>query len=691
MSTEAASLPLFRHPCSSDSLSCVSPSPEGAALERFRLDTQDDLALCDRLLHHFRSQEVSSRSFKSSFPAATDEEISQAIAAITERFKCRIAQEKKEETRLVAIRDKIQNDLTAVSSTTSSDAPRHQALTKKLKEAERQVVTAQESAGASLKVAELKKHAIALRYRHLTSAQIEALTTREERECHKEWLTFEYVKWKRGQFPALENGLSADELKKIEETLYYKEIIELFREHPMLLRNYFVFAFRNLHEACDDAVKIAMQFPTVQSQLTESFLDKRIKRLKNSGLLFQETHPSSAATPLVKKDVTLLINGHHESLLDQNKKITFRDSTVRTIAELFNEEFGKKNKKMGRFEYLAQGISLVDPQFPRVNLESESWWKELEEFETLTKDQVKARYNANLTDNQGLIVVKASRQYTNMRTDNNHSWFQIVIAREDGNYSVIPLGKYATFYAGSTLDLFFFIFGTQPASICFPDENEFYYHREHYAVPLVVNPVHLQRFFEKVRLDLIKAKQGMLYFQSQGNNCCSWVQETLDAVFLEIPLPRIFELDMLNTTGPFPVNHIISSLSSIRDTTSHSVANFCRILFCTLIGAAWRGYDPKWEPRAVTLLEIDSSPELKGLVELINTFVDTVYKMATYISLLALHILFNCPDPAIRLNRNPNWEEGRLSLPANLFNTGGELRKTVSEHMAALAQKAIVV
>ncbi len=307
-----------------------------------------------------------------------------------------------------------------------------------------------------------------------------------------------------------------------------------------------------------------------------------------------------------------------------------------------------------------------------MNLESADWWKELLEFETLTKKQVEERYKVQIKEGESLIVLNASRQHTYLRSDNNHSWFVVVTKKEnekgEDKYHVLPMGKYATYYAQNDLELFFFIFGTQPASICYPDENMFYYHREKCNLPLVAKPHHFSRFMDKVRRDMILAKEGKLYFQSQGNNCATWLQETLDYAFEGQVLPRFFEIDVLETTGPFPVNKIISTLNSIKQATAHSVANVCRILFCTAFGAAWQGYSPEWSNKTYRFIPIEE----------LNRALDALYKIALYAYQLATHRLLGTQDPSIRLKDNATWLEGKLLLPSYLFHTASEYRRALS-------------
>ncbi len=702
MTLDIQSLTQFRKLCATGA--AIVTNPDGSWSERWKIDQtarqligeqfasvapnfekEDALVFSRFFLRYLQSREVQRAKVKIHFNNPTFDELHEMCEVLKGRLQKFIDQEKEACARLKAHRDVLQSELndlpkppspvsTSSSLPTDAGEAKANAKYKALKaqiDVYKTALTKQESASLACEAsALLTKQMIGLKYRALSQTQIQAAGVRLQNRSNQLWLKEEVILWKKQQFPLLSCDFTEDELRKVDETCLYPELIALFKENPSILEDYIAFVFRNTVNVCEDAVKIAVQFPTLQEQLTKSYLDKRVKRLRNYGLLFHEDEtidgPNSSSR-LVKKDVTFLINGRYESILDQTKKITFSNTTVLTIREIF-EEFAAKNKKMGRFEYLAQGITLAETQFPKVNLDSPDWWQELPEFEALSLQEVQERYRVTPAKDESLIVLKGSRQHTNLRTDNNHSWFEVVVEKKGtGKYQVLPIGKYATYYAQNLLDLFFFIFNTQPASICYPDENEFYYHREQCALPLVASSEHFARFMDKVRKDMILAKEGKIPFQSQGNNCATWLQETVDYAFFDKRLPRFFELDILETTGLFPVNVIVSTLNSIKNATTKSIANTCRIVFCTVICSAWRGYSPDWSHKKITFLQVDPSLPVFDLVNTINAILVTIYQTVVYASQLVMHLLSNTEDPAIRLKDNKTWLAGTLLLPSYLF------------------------
>ncbi len=438
----------------------------------------------------------------------------------------------------------------------------------------------------------INKHVVANEYRSMPQASIPTAAAPSLQEDH-EWFTNAFLTWKRERnLPA---PLSDEEQQKLRDAAYYSRFIELIKEDLHTRDTFFRFVFRNTKGGCNDAVHIAIQFPVTRKRIMQSFLDKRLRRVQNNGLALSEQAASNGGGQ-VTKDVTILIEGRAVSLRDLERPITLRDGEVRPLREIL-KVFTDKNIAMGDYEYTAQGIEHCFPKRPRVDFTKRDWWKDLPEFETLSREQLIARYfptNPPQTDFYGLVVARASREFDVPRVDKNHAWLQIIIPREDGRFSVLPFGKYRNYYASNMLEEFSGIFQTaENAVIAYPDENECYYHRKHCALPFLASQEEIERILLIIRKDMLEAIKGNLVFQPQGDNCSTWVRQTLEATFPDRQISNdperpLFEVDILTTTGPVPVKYITGTLATIRRLFSQAVANICRIVFCTILGA-WQG------------------------------------------------------------------------------------------------------
>ncbi|MDB6081862.1 MAG: hypothetical protein JWO53_1134 [Chlamydiia bacterium] len=628
MSYEISSLPAFREAIETGASIAVNPYT-GACYTRWKITQlirclfgftkQDDLTLAQFFNAYLTSLEVKSSTFTKGFSKRDYNltEINQTIDAIKLRLRTYLDVEK---AKLSLLKQK-QKTLT-LNPEATSDA------FKKIADA---IQAQKKSNVAHQSLAHLQKQLIALKYRAISQNHIHHPQASHGTEKNQEWLKTKILAWKKEQSPALAIELCEDELRKIEATCHYPETISLLKKSYLYRENYFRFVFRNTVNVVKDAVDIAIQFPSIQTKISESFLDKRIKRLQNNGLYF---HERAEKATLAKKDVTFLINGKQESILTDSKKITFNNGVILTIKEIF-KSFALKNKKMGDLEYLAEGISLVYPQTPQVDLTKKEWWKDLPQFETLSKKDLEKRYKVSLKTTEGLITVKASKQHKEtLHIQDNHSWFEIALPNNNGTFSILPFGKYAEVYPKGLLDSFRYIFQTKRAKLCFPDENEFYYHREHKIEPYVANALQLEQFMDLLRQDLLKAREGNMIFQAQGNNCAAWVQETMDTIFPEEKAkPRLFEVSILKTASPFPVSCITSNLRATAMLLGHKIANCWRIFICTLFGA-WQG----------CTIKVNGVPTTERLIY------------------------------------NPIWLKGNLSLPAQLFHRVKEVEETITPY-----------
>jgi len=363
----------------------------------------------------------------------------------------------------------------------------------------------------------------------------------------------------------------------------------------------------------------------------------------------------SGSSSSIKKEITLLMNGKRESLYDESREITFNDLSVHTVGEIF-KSFAAKNEEMGEFEYYQKdGILHSCPKQPRVDLSRDDWWKTISELETLTKEEAELRYGCGI--DHGLIVVRASRQHPDeiasdgkpkIHVGETHGWTQAVVPRSDGKFSVYAVGKYGDPYPSGLVDTFLYTFKTVKAIVTLSDENEFYSHREHSFIALPAGPDNIEKYFNKVREDLLKARRGELVFQGQGNNCAAFAQDTLDKAYEGITLPRFFEIDYRETTSVFPINYVVSFFRTVSDYTCSAIANICRIAFCTIFGA-WRGYDAPQSASANVAGAAAQAPNVQ---------------------------------PVPRLSENTTWLKGKLLLPAKIFHdtmqqTGKELWNTL--------------
>ncbi len=574
----------------------------------FGFEQNDNLQLASLVKHFIKSTEIISGNLHVQHTPESNLDIKLAIRAVKQRLKpLRIQEQEERKAKLEALSElKTLWDLTkdglALAKQYNPEPDTIGRLEESLSNLETKIKYLQKtikhlelSNPATKKINKLKALFFAKVMRQEPQYVIENSNVNDK---DRQWLKQELVQWKKPQFPAMpvqfdNDGkpiFTNDDLYKIEALCKYEKAVSLMREDRNYRDYIFKFVFKNTNESCPNAVDIAMQFPTLAKQISKSFIDKRVKRLANTiGLSFKEELDGST----IKKDVFLRVQKENEPLRDMTRKITFLDKNtesprVLSIDEIFKEFRFKDDTGTSAFEYTENGIELCHPKKPLLNFASKTWWDGLPVLERLTRQEVEKKYNVTLAGKKAVLALRASREKDPLNIENNHGWLQVVIPREDGSFTVHGFGKYTFAYPQGTLETLFFIFNTHPGVIATIDENEFYAHREHCMVPKTLSEAQFERLMDKMKRDLQDSLSGNMVFQSQGQNCCAWVQEVLDDVFGkdeqgQYSIPRLFEVPIIETSAPSPINKVISTVRWI-EKFSHHLAKITRLALASLLG-----------------------------------------------------------------------------------------------------------
>ena len=554
----------------------------------------DDLKTAQFYKRYLRSKEVQSSAFTSKFTNDSLKEIAATSQTMLERIRPYIEQEKALREKTKEKEAPLREQLAAVSQSVHMEEDAKKKIKSSIKQELRSIKEEQGVLKYLSVEKEFTQHSIAQKYRPLLQRQIH--NNRRNVADDSSWIQDELQKWKATQFPPISDKVNKDEKAQLRKTCDYPEVVQLLRNDPEYKDWYFRFVFRN-SSSIVHAVDIAVQFPTTAKLLVDTYLDKRVKRLQNDGIQFQETKEG-------EKEVQLLIEGVYRSLLDETQVIKFLDGTQLSMANIL-QDLKEKNYKMGDLEYLQAGLSHCTPKNPSCDLTVTNWWQTLPIFETLSKTELEKRYKVKITDYAHLMV-RASAQSDGLNVLDNHSWLLIAIPIGGNLFNLYPIGKYANewptegaVYLKSILPKtlarlllplietfmkLFFIFKTKRAIITCCDENEFYYHRKHFFLHKPLSQAQSNTVLEKIRNDLIKVREGNLLFQPQGDNCSSWVQETYDTVYPGEK--RLFAVPIIETQAPAPLDQLLGCIKTIGKTTTTG-AKVVRISIATFFGGWW--------------------------------------------------------------------------------------------------------
>lgn len=552
----------------------------------------DDIGTALFFRRYLRNREITSATFKDRFDEDGLDEIQRTSQAIVTRLRTYIDREKARKQELEQQEAPIKAELAKISTFKGMEEDAKKKLKNPLKEQLRNLKEELGVLKCSTLEKEFEQHVVALKYR--ATAQNEIHRTKFQR-ADKQWLTEELRAWKQFQFPPIPEEVSNTENDAITRTCQYPEVVQMLRADPDYKDWYFRFVFRN-SSTIQNAVDIAVQFPTITKRLVVTFLDKRVKRLKNDGIHFTESKDR-------QKDVQLLIEGKYHSLRSDTQRVIFNDATGMSMGAIMRE-LKERNYVLGSLEYLQNGLVRCHPKYPQCNFENPEWWKELPAFEILTKAEIESRYDIQLDQKglHGVMIVRASAEKDGLKVLDNHSWILVAAPIAQNRFAMIPVGKYAQEFilhiiptlkaylpkaiarlAIPVVELLlklFFIFRTKKAIVTCFDENEFYYHRRHFFLPKPLTKDQFDRLMDKIKNDLQLARDGNLIFQAQGDNCSTLTQETYDTIFPGEK--RLFDIEMSQTEVPPPLNHVLHGITKLEN-VSHSLAIAARVACATIL------------------------------------------------------------------------------------------------------------
>jgi len=474
---------------------------------------------------------------------------------------------------------------------------------------------------------QLEQHLLSLKYNSLEQPEPVDEAVAQENFAY---LKANLILWKERQFPPLEKGFSETEKRKLEEACRYKGFVELLKKSPSIKQEFFRFLFRNLRAHGEDSVSIFAQFPHIAERLSQCFLDKRVGTIQNKGLILE------------KGEVKLLIGGKYVSLHNESQLITFEDGSQFTLKAIL-DAFTKKDDT-GEFEYYEKGILHSLPRDMPLKLEDkDNWWKDIPTFRTLSKQQAEDKYGIRLKKGQPLVTFMGSRQTRKeLNVDNTHAWIEILLPKEDGSYSLLPLGKVPYGHPNNMLSALFFIFTTNKAMIGV-DRDLFYTHREKTGFSVPLNQTQLKRCLEAIRQDMLDMRNGAQPFQIQGNNCGEWVQDIFEKTcydhhfFKDREIPKLYEMEILDAATPYPVCYLSKCFKWISDNIHPAIANVFRVFISVFCGATWRY---SYRDRETNTIKRSS------------------------------------------LAGNKNWRHGKIHLPCKIFDNIDLLRRRHLRHLA---------
>jgi hypothetical protein len=430
-----------------------------------------------------------------------------------------------------------------------------------------------------------------------------------------EWLKKQVAEWQDRSFPKEEKFLQGQNrkgtLEKLRRCCHYPKFIEAAKFNPLLLDLFFHAVLRNSAKNSTEPVDIFIQMPQIQKELHRCYLDTRIARMQNDGIKIKEFVDNK--TGKITKDVTLLIDGKHQSITDPSKTVRIGERVQMSVKKLFEDTF-KKGLDRGfiPYEYIQKtGVTEFDAACTNIDLKKKDWWKDVPQIQHLTWEQAYEDYkfgDAGFDCSVGkpIMIARFNRKNPDFHPKDTHSCFDILFPTPDGGFDRWTAGKFSTSFPSGILETLNHLTVPQPAKIVINDPNADYTYRQTrtFVFP-PLNPERFSRLMEKIRKDLLRCAEGKEHFELQGENCTKWVDEVIKEVWDPYWSTGFFDTKFTEIIAPPPFNFCFQ------------LGNWFRILLCVVVLGAWRGaefLDDDGKKRTIRLM---SHPGfLKGILRL---------------------------------------------------------------------------
>lgn len=426
---------------------------------------------------------------------------------------------------------------------------------------------------------ELKRRVISLKYRigaelggidPLTEAQIDPLL--------KQKIAQEFLAWKNKQHIYKDKALTSQEITVCQDLCRYPKFACFMLSKPHLKEEVFKRVFRDHY-----GIPEFIEFYSIYRRMEECLLVGWIGRFGRSFFSI-EMQPEGTSQ---RKVVTMLMDGKKVDLLNEEGKVVFDAYLEKTVKSVL-EAFKAKNDEAGDFAVFGEGgirrfkchhhdkfnpatktYELIDVSEP-----NSCWWKDYPIFEKVSKEELVRRYphmiNAegivveaaqNLKEGMWMVIEKASTESDGLDLDASHGYLDIYIPQPNGEYLLLPFGKFAERFPKGLLGKLGFIVGTFKSKISFGDENHCYFRRQQAAVAYGAEEDKAKALMEWIRKSILVSREGNLVFQFPWENCAQWSYVGLKETFGKKKnggvIENNYKIPILTTT---PSNSILKKL-----------------------------------------------------------------------------------------------------------------------------------
>lgn len=396
-----------------------------------------------------------------------------------------------------------------------------------------------------------------------------------------------FIRWKSHIDHYFNKEVTEAENALIEKLSLYGLFAKLLLKSPKVQDECFKLIFRDHFP-----LKPLVQFFEISLDLNRTLIARRVgffHKFEKEILKIEKNKTNQT------KDIQLKINANYVSILDESQEIALNHGeklTWKQIKKVWEE--GKKVpsameifEDLGMLYYRPQGMKIFSQRSENetIDLKEDHFWekKSFPKFLTLSKERLEKELFIKIPEDKPYVVTIESTCIDPLFVDDAHGASTIYIPTENGDYQMLPFGKYAAKFPQKWYEKLLFVGNSVQGELTYPDPTPFYRHRLHAISPKCIT----KEDFEALMIDYT----DIWYFQFAGNNCSAEFQQIHEKRFGKKEeggeTPNYFRYPLLKSRFFVPFDTIFGFIAWMDKAISPKIARFF-LHFIHLISLSFR-------------------------------------------------------------------------------------------------------
>lgn len=329
-----------------------------------------------------------------------------------------------------------------------------------------------------------------------------------------------------------DRGITEEEEERLKDVMQYSKFVDQLYKDPELQDAFFKWSLGN-----HNGVESFVEFPGRQKALKEAYLSLRIGRFRNDILRVEQqiVDPNQSGT---EKHLSLMCEGHHWSILDDDQQITFNNNYTLSLREIL-DMFRDKNHDFGHLEVFEDGLrnwstihlgsyNPAKKNFDSIDLSSarkKDWWDQLPSIGRISNAEALKRYGKGVKDGKWGGRIVSTRERRDNSIKGNHVYIEIGKPNSDGTYTIFTFGKTSNVLPRRWWEYARALASTFPGVIAYPDSAIYNPKRQHKGCGFTMTVKESRKVMDWIRKSIQRGWDGQMAYQLLTENCAKWAEE----------------------------------------------------------------------------------------------------------------------------------------------------------------------